>query len=121
MEMWALPADALAFSVFHFDRGVLVLYPGGLFRLGWVLGSSYGHVLEQAVGVVVRPWLLGLDSFHVLYIGLACVERGEEGGVRYALTAAGHWVTLVKRHKVTWSRCLATSLRTRKPWRRGLP
>lgn len=68
MEMWALPVDTLAFSIFHFDRGVLVLCPGGLYRLGWVLGSSYGHVLEQAVGVVVRPWLLGLDSFHFLYI-----------------------------------------------------
>lgn len=78
MKMWALPVDALAFSVFHFDRGVLVLCPGGLSRLGWVLRSSYGHVLEQAVGVVVRPWLLGLDSFHVLYIGLAW--RGEGRG-----------------------------------------
>lgn len=120
MEMWALPVDALAFSIFHFDRGVLVLCPGGLSRLGWVLRSSYGHILEQAVSVVVRLWLLGLDSFHVLYIGLACMER-EEGGVIYALTAAGHWVTLVKKHKVAWSRCLNTSLRTRKPWRRGLP
>lgn len=68
MEMWEFPARHPFFSIFHFDRGVLVLCPGGLSRLGWVLGSSYGHVLEQAFGVVVRSWLLGLDSFHVLYI-----------------------------------------------------
>lgn len=61
MERWALLLDTLAISIFHFDGGVLVLCPGGLSRMGWFLGSSYGHVLEQAFGVVVRSWLLEPD------------------------------------------------------------